>query len=105
MNDSTLAQPTDVPLPIGHDPEMMADTTWEANGDGHYYRCVWSPTFEPCLDIRVVVTQFIDGSIGTEYDDAPLVYIGCEDFLPEDARAIAASIVAAADLADEWVAK
>jgi hypothetical protein len=102
-----ITYPADVALPDGADPDMMADTTWEAPATtgGQHYRCVWSPSFEPCLEIRAVVTQFADGTIGTEYDDAPLVYIGCDDFHPDDARAIAKSINAAADLADRWAGR
>lgn len=102
-----MTQPTDVPLPAGHDPAMMADASWEPLASGEsYYRLVWSPTFETSLEVRAVVTQFSDGSIGTEGDDAPLVYIvGCEEFLPGDARAIAASIIRAADLADRWAGR
>ena len=51
----------------------------------------------------MVVTQFADGTIGTAEPDAPLVYIGQDDYTPESARALAAAILAAADLADKWV--
>lgn len=102
-----ITHPTDVALPPGHDPVMMANAAWEppADPNGRYYRCVWSPSFETSLEVRTVVTQFTDGSIGTEDDDAPLVYISCDEFLPDDARAVAASIIRAADLADQWAGR
>ncbi|PQP38799.1 hypothetical protein [Mycolicibacterium austroafricanum] len=81
---------------------------WQpAYEDKRVYRLVWSKPFEPDsgLDIRVVVVQFDDGSIADgddDPDDAPLVYIGGSDFHPDDARALAASITRAADLADQW---
>ncbi len=68
---------------------------------------MWSKPFEPDsgLDIRVVVVQFEDGTIADgedDPDDAALVYLANSDYHPEDARALAASIIRAADLADQW---
>lgn len=103
---TTITPPTDIPLPPGADVDPDSVDDWQPAEDGRRaYRLVWSKPYEPCLDIRVVVVQFDDGSIadGDDHpDDAPLVYIGASDFLTEDARAIAASIIRAADLADEW---
>ncbi|TQK27894.1 hypothetical protein [Arthrobacter sp. SLBN-53] len=103
---TTITPTADIPLPPGADsnPDCLDD--WQPTEDGRRnYRLIWSPSYEPCLDIRVVVVQFDDGSIADgddNPDDAPLVYVGGSDFLPEDARAIAQSIIRAADLADEW---
>lgn len=81
---------------------------WQPDEDGKpAYRLVWSRSYNPQrFDIRVVVVQFEDGSIADgkdDPDDAPLVYIGGDEHLPADARAIAAAITRAADLADRWV--
>lgn len=103
---TTITPPTVIALPPGADsnPEFVDD--WQPAEDGRRaYRLVWSKPHEPCLDIRVVVVQFDDGVIADgddNPDDAPLVYIGGSDFVSDDARAIAQSIIRAADLADKW---
>lgn len=106
---TTVTPPNDVAPPPG------ADLTWIdewAPHDDTLYRLVWSkavggwskpvPGFSD-EDVRVVVTQFADGSIGASGDDAPLVYCGQDDYTPTEARLLAKALVAAADLADEWI--
>lgn len=102
---TTITPPGNIPLPPGADPNV---DDWQPAEKGKpVYRLVWSEPFERAsgLDIRIVVVQFDDGTIADgadDPDDHPLVYIGGSDLLPDDARAIAASIIRAADLADEW---
>lgn len=102
MTRSTDTTP-DVPLPPGAVPPY----DWESGltPADPKWRCIWSPPMEESIDVRCVVTQYLDGTIANEGDDAPLVYIGCDDFLTDDARAIAKSIIAAADLADRWAGR
>lgn len=103
----------EVPRPAGADYDRTCIDNWETS-DGRPYRLVWSrplpidnawvvpvPGFAD-TDVRVVVTQFLDGSIATIGDDAPLVYVGGDDYTPESARALGAAIIAAADLAEQW---
>ena len=103
---TTITPTTNIQLPEGADPDV--DDWQPAEHGKKAYRLIWSPSFEPCLDIRVVVVQFDDGSIADgedDPDDCPLVYISNSDFHPDDARALAASIVRAADLADQWAGR
>ena len=61
-----------VALPAGADPEF-SDGEWEADIDSPtgYYRCVWSPEFGTD-GVRVVATQYRDGTLGTaEHTGAP----------------------------------
>lgn len=100
---TTITPPTDIPVPEGADHDV--DDWQPAENGKRRYRLVWSPPYEPCLDIRVVVVQFDDGTVADgndDPDDHPLVYIGGTDFLPVDARELAASILRAADLAEHW---
>lgn len=99
------------PLLVGADPAW--GDGWEGHAGG-VYRLVWSlplplgaPWKQPNPgwadnDVRVVVTQFADGTVGTGGDDKPLVYVGQESFSPESARALSAALLAAAGLADQW---
>lgn len=90
-----------VPLPEGANPE---DADEWSGLDNDTYRCVWTRTHEN-YDIRGVVVQWSDGTIATEDDDAPLVYIGADDYHPDDARVIAAAIVRVADQVDAWAGR
>lgn len=105
---TTITPTDDIAVPEGADDTHVDD--WQpAFEEKPVYRLVWSKPFKPDtgLDIRVVVTQFEDGSIADgedDPDDAPVVYIASEDYFPDDARALAASIIRAADLADQWAA-
>lgn len=91
-----------VALPAGADPEF-SDGEWEADIDSPtgYYRCVWSPEFGTD-GVRVVATQYRDGTLGTA-DEAPHVSLGSgEAITTAEARQAAAALTAAADLADKW---
>ena len=80
-----------------------AEDDWQHPGDGSpAYRYVWSEQFDAATEVRAVVCQYDDGRIGAEGDDAPLVYVGPDECSPADARALAAAIVRAADLAETW---
>lgn len=106
---NTITPFNEVALPPGADPTWVDE--WALHDDGIAYRLVWSrpmpgwskpvPGFSD-EDVRIVVTQFADGSIGTSGDDAPVVYCGQADHTPSSARLLAQSLVTAADLADEW---
>ena len=103
---TTITPNNEIQLPDGADPDV--DDWQPAENGKRPYRLVWSPPYEPCLDIRVVVVQFDDGSIADgedDSDDCPLVYISNTDFHPDDARNLAASILRAADLADQWAGR
>lgn len=101
----TTTNPTpDIPFPPGADPDYTEG--WEPAENGKSaYRLVWSKPFDAITRIRAVVVQYADGTVATEGDDAPLVYLGSDDFLPDDARAIAQTLVDAADLADKWAGR
>jgi hypothetical protein len=101
----TVTQQPEVALPPGADSTHQHPDEWEPHEDADHpaYRCVWSQAFHQAADIRAVVVQFADGRIASEGQDAPLIYINGDDYLPDDARAVATAIVAAADLADQWV--
>jgi hypothetical protein len=101
------AQATDVALPIGADPERIDN--WETD-DGVTSRLVWSlpdpRTQRFSHDVRIVVSQLLDGSIIT--DDAteePLVYVDGEDYSLAHARILALALIEATELADRWAAK
>lgn len=103
---NTITPPADIAVPEGAD-ETHVDDWQPAEGDKPVYRLVWSKPFDSSLDIRLVVVQYEDGTIAdgeADPDDAPLVYIASDDYFPDDARALAASIIRAADLADQWAA-
>lgn len=97
----------DIPVPEGADDPHVDD--WQpAFEDKPVYRLVWSKPFDSSLDLRVVVVQYEDGTIAdgdVDPDDAPLVHIASSDYSPTDARALAASILRAADLAEQWAVK
>ncbi|BBZ57062.1 hypothetical protein [Mycolicibacterium phocaicum] len=93
---------TEIALPDGADPEF-SEGEWEADIDSPtgWYRCVWSPAFGND-DVRVVATQYLDGSLGTA-EESPHVSLGSgEAITPAEARKAAAALNAAADLADKW---
>lgn len=103
-----------VPLPPGADDSQVDD--WEINEDGRPSRLVWSrplPFDAPWADhgdgwgdtdVRIVVTQFPDGRIGdTENVDGPEVYVGMQSYSVCAARDLAAVLLAAADLAEQWL--
>lgn len=100
-------QPMPCPaLPVGADdnPEFGAD--WQPGlDDGTFYRVVWTPDIDVENDIRGGAVQYDDGSIVAEGDDAPLVYISCLEYSPDDARRIADGIRAVADQLDVWAGR
>ncbi|BBZ04879.1 hypothetical protein MCHIJ_43160 [Mycolicibacterium chitae] len=98
---TTTAHP-DIAPPPGADASYTDD--WQSPTDGAPgYRCVWSPEFSRGKeDIRCVVTQFEDGTVATEGDDGPHVYLNDSGHTVADARRIAKAILAAADLAEQW---
>ncbi|OBG36195.1 hypothetical protein A5671_21700 [Mycolicibacter heraklionensis] len=93
-----------VPLPPGADPRRS--DLWE-DVDGVPLRQIWSvpmPLPETIdVDVRVVCTQAGDGHIITGDPNEP-VAIHWEDtgYSPAVARQVAAAILEAADLADQW---
>ncbi|MED5815730.1 hypothetical protein VST63_25505 [Mycolicibacterium sp. 050232] len=93
------------PLPLGADPDNSED--WqEATPTEPAYRCVWTPAAAgPETDIRGVVVQWGDGTIATEGDDAPLVYINASCYQPDEAREIADAIRTVADQVDRWAGR
>ena len=111
MNDSTLAQPTDVPLPIGADPENV--DKFETD-EGVTSRLIWSipdphihidvRTSTSC-DLRIVASQLLDGSIvGEDNDtDCPLVYVDGVDYTLTQARDLVVALRNAVSLAERWI--
>ena len=106
-----IPQPSGVahpPLPVGADthPELVDD--WQPNDDGQPdYRCCWTPalTLTPKLDkldVRGVVTQLADGTIITEGDDQPHIYLYGDNFTRDEVRALANALMATADILDIW---
>ena len=92
-----------VDLPIGADTSVEYNYNWQpAEPDYPAYRTVWSPYFDEKAGIRAVATQLADGTLCTDGDDAPHVYIDMDAYTPADARALAAALTAAANLADLW---
>ncbi|QQG99531.1 hypothetical protein HBE99_24005 [Mycobacteroides chelonae] len=101
-----IAQPTDIDLPTGADREEVDD--WQVNPDGSRYRHVWSSPAElrdgiSELDIRCVVTQYEDGTIAADGEDAPEIYVGDSSYAPSDAFFIASAIIQATTQAFQWV--
>ncbi|WP_422748019.1 hypothetical protein ACN27E_07930 [Mycobacterium sp. WMMD1722] len=87
-----------VPLPAGADDGPNRNDDWQPAQYGFPgYRCVAFTTGE---DIRCVAVQYEDGRIATEGGDAPLIYIGGSEYLPDEARKYADAIRAAVDIAD-----
>ncbi|UHJ58027.1 hypothetical protein LT337_15620 [Mycolicibacterium fortuitum] len=52
-----------------------------------------------------MVVQWGDGTIATEGDDAPLVYINASSYSPDEARTIAEGIRKVADQVDRWAGR
>jgi hypothetical protein len=101
----TTAHATDSPpiqLPVGADPDISDWCDHPESGAANY-RCVWTPSMTG--DVRGVVIQYGDGTIATKGDDAPLVYIGGDDYRPDEARAIAAAICRVADRVEAWAGR
>ncbi len=99
------AQTGPVPLPPGADLEWV--DAWQENLDGVQYRLVWSGPAElregiSDLDIRAVVTQYQDGSIATDGEDHPEVYVGDTSYTPADAFLVANAIIKAVFQAVRW---
>ncbi|MDP7731499.1 hypothetical protein [Mycobacterium sp. TY813] len=100
---TTITPTPDPALPPGADPENVDGWDCEAPST----RLVWStpmplPDHLECYDIRLVASQRRDGTIVSSDADGPLVYIGGEDYTPNDARLVADALVKAANLADKW---
>jgi hypothetical protein len=93
---------TAIPLPNHADPQTADEWQVDRTGDSPTYRCVWSTPFSEDHNIRVVGVQWTDGSLCTEGPDAPSVYMDHEPLPTNEARALAAALNAAADLADQW---
>ncbi|ULP47342.1 hypothetical protein [Mycolicibacter virginiensis] len=93
-----------IPLPPGADPKWI--DAWEVV-DGVPLRQVWSePIPVPAkfgVDVRVVCTQTGDGRIVTDDPDEAVAIHWCDTgYSPAIARAVAAAISKAADLAELW---
>ncbi|ANN97513.1 Uncharacterised protein [Mycobacteroides abscessus subsp. massiliense] len=102
---NTIPTATDLPLPVGADPEEADD--WQLNPDGSRYRFIWSspaklPEGISDLDIRCVVCQHDDGTIPASGEDAPEVWIGGSCFSIASASLIVNAIVQAVAQAVEW---
>ncbi len=86
----------------------MSERTFEDHGGGLLARLIWSdeqPLPEHLAEhcIQAVVAQRPDGSIVLDDPSlAPRIYILDGAHTTEDARALAAALVSAADLADRW---
>lgn len=95
---------TALALPPGTDSNAVDE--WQIDKTGGYptYRCIWSTPLsnDSRYHLKVVGVQLIDGSICMEPGDAPAVYLDHEPMTPEAARAMAAALIAAADLAERW---
>lgn len=91
-----------IALPPNSDPDMV--DKWEVDPTGEYptYRCLWSNLLYASPSIRVVGIQLADGSMCLDDGDAPAVYLDLEPISTEAARAVAAALNAAADLAESW---
>lgn len=91
----------DAQLPAGV--EATDVDPWEPAGvDYPEYRMFWSKSLHAKLWVRVVGVQYADGSVAATGSDAPLVYIEHNEFTPRAVRDLAAALLAAADLAEEW---
>lgn len=93
-----------VALPPGADPEHTDN--WETD-DGVTSRLVWSlpdPEVKSACrhEVRVVASQRLDGSIMVETHDAPLVYLGGQDYSLEQALVLSRALIAAVARANEW---
>lgn len=102
---STTSQQQDLPLPVGADPEEAGD--WQVNDDGGHYRHVWSrladlPEGISDLSIQCVVVQLDDGSIVSDGEDGPEVYVGTTSYTPDAAILVANAIIKAAFQAVRW---
>ena len=98
--DPNFAIP-DCALPVGAD-AGYTDSWQPPYKSDPAYRCVWSRAFDDVNDIRTVVVQYADGTIATESNNAPMVFLGGNGFHPDEARVMAGALLAAADLADQW---
>lgn len=109
MTITTVRIP-DVALPTGADPSWRDE--WQDYGDGRAYRLVWSPAMPgwsrpgfqkgDVQDVRVAVTQFSDGTIGTDGDDEPMIHADDAGMSVAETRRFSRALLAAADLAEEW---
>ncbi|MGV0700828.1 hypothetical protein [Mycolicibacter sinensis] len=102
----TVVHTPDPALPVGADPDVFE--AWDEDSQ----RVVWShPMSLPerladSYDIRVGVVQRHDGTIISEGDDSPVIFLnGDEMRSPADARALVEALTEAADLADQWTGK
>lgn len=95
----------EVPLPDGADPAVADE--WQPPYDGDpAYRVVWSPArMAAGVDVRSAAMQLEDGALVTQGVDAPSVFIGDDRYWPDDARALADAIHAAASQADAWAGR
>ena len=95
----------EVPLPDGADPAVADE--WQPPYDGDpAYRVVWSPPrMAAGVDVRSAAMQVEDGALVTQGVDAPSVFIGDDRYWPDDARALADAIHAAASQADAWAGR
>ncbi len=95
---------SDVALPPGTDSNAVDE--WQIDRTGEYptYRCIWSTPLsnDSRYHLKVVGVQLADGSMCVETGDAPAVYLDHDPMTPEAARAMAAALNAAADLAERW---
>lgn len=98
-----IASTNDVALPAGADPNMVDEWQIDNTGEHPTYRCVWSTPFYPEPMLRVVAVQLATGDMFLEEGDKPAVYMDHTPMSPADARALAAALTAAADLADSWI--
>lgn len=100
-----IAQPADIGLPSGADPEEADD--WQLNPDGSRYRFIWSspaklPEGISDLDIRCVVCQHDDGTIPASGEDAPEVWIGGSCYSIASVFHVVNAIIQAVAQAVEW---